>query len=324
MPLVSCIVDTDGTGDYLSLNAAEAANFGATSADLVANDEWVECDCQCTSGSADTTAVTIDGLTTDATHNVKIWCDPASGYRHNGVWDNIVYRIRVSSNSTDAIDLSASSYSILDGLQVDKDSTSGRCIHLTHACTSKNCIVKNATAPGFGIEAGSSQTSTINCIAVDCKNGIAGTTSSYNCVVYHSTDDGNAGIDSDDAQNSIAIGSPGSGDIVTSGNNNISGDSTATGANSLTNQVATDLFTDPANGDFSLKSGSNAIDAGTDLSAEMDAVDITGETRPQGSAWDIGAFEYVQGSGTTWNIGGVSGASNVSGVENPSEIGGVS
>nr|MBS3809774.1 hypothetical protein [Desulfobacterales bacterium] len=85
-----------------------------------------------------------------------------------------------------------------------------------------------------------------------------------------------------------------------SGDYNISSDTTAPGSNSLINQDPYDLFVDPDSGDYSLKSGSNAIDAGTDLSAEMDSVDIAGTSRPQGSAWDIGAFEYVS-SGTTYN-----------------------
>jgi len=53
-----------------------------------------------------------------------------------------------------------------------------------------------------------------------------------------------------------------------------------------------DVFTDYANGDFSLKNytGSGAlIGAGTDLSAYF-TTDIAGTTR---STWDIGAFEYV-------------------------------
>lgn len=77
-----------------------------------------------------------------------------------------------------------------------------------------------------------------------------------------------------------------------SGNYNISGDATAPGANSLINQVSADIFTDPANGDFTLKTGSSAIGAGADLSAYF-TTDITGATRT--APWDIGAFKYDAG-----------------------------
>ena len=46
-----------------------------------------------------------------------------------------------------------------------------------------------------------------------------------------------------------------------------------------------------AGSDFHLQSGSPAIDAGTTISG-IPAQDIEGTTRPQGPAWDIGAYEY--------------------------------
>ncbi len=56
-----------------------------------------------------------------------------------------------------------------------------------------------------------------------------------------------------------------------------------------------DLFQDYAAGDYRLSAGSPAIDAG--LSAyrgwTSPAIDITGRSRPQGSAIDIGAYEYA-------------------------------
>lgn len=50
-------------------------------------------------------------------------------------------------------------------------------------------------------------------------------------------------------------------------------------------------FIDPINKDYRLKPTSPAIDAGIDLSGIVDK-DIASISRPQGSAWDIGAYEY--------------------------------
>ena len=52
------------------------------------------------------------------------------------------------------------------------------------------------------------------------------------------------------------------------------------------------LFINPSNGDFRLQSSSPAIDTGADLSAFF-TTDKDGVPRPQGSAWDIGAYEYI-------------------------------
>ncbi|OGK04331.1 MAG: hypothetical protein A2350_12495 [Candidatus Raymondbacteria bacterium RifOxyB12_full_50_8] len=56
-------------------------------------------------------------------------------------------------------------------------------------------------------------------------------------------------------------------------------------------------FENRINDDYSLKPGSPAIDAGADLSSEVLALakDLVGTPRPQGSGWDIGAYEYNAG-----------------------------
>ncbi len=50
------------------------------------------------------------------------------------------------------------------------------------------------------------------------------------------------------------------------------------------------LFLDPAQGGFELRENSPAIDAGISLTGF--AYDIQGTSRPQGRAWDIGAYEF--------------------------------
>ena len=63
------------------------------------------------------------------------------------------------------------------------------------------------------------------------------------------------------------------------------------------------IFVDPENGDFHLREGSPAIDSGvdvgpylpTDVFPDFDfGVDMGGNRRPQGAAWDIGPYELVR------------------------------
>ena len=59
-------------------------------------------------------------------------------------------------------------------------------------------------------------------------------------------------------------------------------------------QLADDLtaiFIDPSTNDFHLKSGSQAIDIGTNLVNAIVGIDVEGNVRPSGTAYDIGAYE---------------------------------
>lgn len=51
-------------------------------------------------------------------------------------------------------------------------------------------------------------------------------------------------------------------------------------------------FVDPGKHDYHLKNGSSAIDKGKDVSSYGVSVDFESKKRPQGSAYDIGAYEY--------------------------------
>ena len=113
---------------------------------------------------------------------------------------------------------------------------------------------------------------------------------------------------------------------------NLSSDTTAPGDDSLTEKTAANQFVSIASGseDLHLKTGADAIGAGTNLSATF-TDDIDGDTRPSSpSAWCIGADEFVAAvvssgikkiSGVAWgSIKKVSGVSwdsikKVAGVE---------
>jgi hypothetical protein len=53
-------------------------------------------------------------------------------------------------------------------------------------------------------------------------------------------------------------------------------------------------FVDSANGDYHLKAGTPAIDRGANMGSPYSS-DFDGISRPQGSAWDMGAYEFVLG-----------------------------
>ena len=53
------------------------------------------------------------------------------------------------------------------------------------------------------------------------------------------------------------------------------------------------LFVNHNNGDFHLLPSSQPLDIGTSLVSSIVAIDLDGVTRPQGSGYDIGAYEYT-------------------------------
>ncbi len=79
---------------------------------------------------------------------------------------------------------------------------------------------------------------------------------------------------------------------------NLTSDTTATGTGSLTEKSAANQFVSTALGseDLHLKSGADAIDAGTDLGTTPSGVEIDIDDRDrdaEGDIWDMGAHEFV-------------------------------
>lgn len=117
---------TSWANAYSSLNAAEQAEDNT--GDLVARDEYIEFHCGHNGASqttADTTAVTIDGWTTDATRYIAVLTETAD--RHSGVWSDAKYRLYVS-DSYAALSIQEA-YVRVTGLQIRKGNvtTNGQC-----------------------------------------------------------------------------------------------------------------------------------------------------------------------------------------------------
>lgn len=99
-------VNTDvsgGLGDGTSLaNAYSSLNalLTAEAKDLVSADQWLDARVYATAGTADTTAITVSGWTTDATRYIQISCPD---YPTSGVWDTSTYTLEVTD--VDAIDI---------------------------------------------------------------------------------------------------------------------------------------------------------------------------------------------------------------------------
>ncbi|MHB8648104.1 MAG: LamG-like jellyroll fold domain-containing protein, partial [Thermomicrobiales bacterium] len=81
--------------------------------------------------------------------------------------------------------------------------------------------------------------------------------------------------------------------------NNLWYGSGATPSWSASSVNADPSFVNAAGANFHLNSTSPAIDKGSSLASSVVTSDIEGTPRPQGSAYDIGAYEYASGSTTT-------------------------
>jgi hypothetical protein len=287
--LHTCTVGVGGGYNYASLSAAEAANFGAGGADLVALDKYVVVDCYPGTGP-DTAACSVDGFTTDATRNITI--QAAIGYRHSGVWSDNVYTMASQLNCLSVL----VAYTKVFGIQFDVYAGRGGLGLSASYCTGRYLIARAKTNAAYGLT-------------------VAGATtvgSSYECCISYgfnsSTDSGGFSFYTPGGLNygrNLTAYDCGKGYRVSSGaplftnciavnctsvcfaaanassSYNVSTDATAPGTNYTRNATVT--FKDAAAKDLHIESG-NAF-SGIDLSAYF-TTDIDEQTI---TTWSAGA-----------------------------------
>jgi parallel beta-helix repeat protein len=116
----------------------------------------------------------------------------------------------------------------------------------------------------------------------------ASNTQMYNNTIYNNT-----GGTSCIYNNSSASGTIIRNNICYQNNGGIVIEGGSSGVQQSNNLTSDPLFVNAANADFHLQVGSQAVDKGVTISTVIN--DSDGKPRPQGAAFDIGAYEYRQG-----------------------------
>ena len=306
-------VITTGGGDYTAL----ATCLSAQAQNLVTADKYLTINCS--GATDDTTGVSMSGYTTDASRYVSVTGN--SG----GVWDNTKYKLKSTSY---VIQVQNTSTLYLNNLQIYEYMTTnqygagilrsgGSGVQTLYVI---NCIIRGGNdgsthAYGlFGIQDNSYGTEyVINTLIYGFNQssqtdyGISNafaTLYAYN-VTISSCDVGMNGLGTL-IKNMCCYnnGTDYTGSFSGSSTNNLSKDNTAPAYNTYyRSKTLSFISTTLGSENFGLSStDSDAIDKGANLSADANyafSTDIIGTTRPQGSAWDIGAFEYISsGSGS--------------------------
>jgi hypothetical protein len=332
---IDTILDDGGTGDYENFADGMTGHMGATSKDLISEDEVVDVQVKSSAGGRINPGgfADLNGFTSDATRFVTI--RGASGFRHNGRYNATSSEgIARFDTTTDASLLLQDPYTVAKDLLVIQRNTTGYPSGLylnADGCSAERCLVVTHPNPGgaecYTINFGTTGNPSYvvrNCVIITMTGSFSGrsftlyydnvattgTITLENCTLINLNPQGTypgAGVllrGSDDViLKNCAIWAP--NPVYSSGGpHNLATGSTnnayvgAGGGNDvdLTGYTIYDVFVDPDNYDFRPRKGSPLRGAGADLSGTF-TDDIVGNQRPASGAYDIGAFQYAAGGG---------------------------
>lgn len=309
MPTV--VSSTIGSGrDYSTLAAWEAA----APADLVTADEIWEGLVYAEGGGTDGewtlgTTLTISGSTVDSTRYKRLaaasgqsFADAASKVLRYDTAKGVA--IRATGAYGNAIPITASeSYCEVEALQLKSNGIYGA-LGITGSLTGvkvKRCVLANGTTTGQAVPVSSGGSGSViqNCVLITGSIATISNPTYVNCTIY-----------TDSASRTFAATTYGSQALVTncavfgfttlgtglnaSCSYNATDLASFTGSNNQTSLTASSQFENSTSGaslDLRTKTGAALLDAGTSTGAP--GTDIFGTSRPQGSAYDVGAHELV-------------------------------
>lgn len=297
MPTTRTVTVASSGGDYTSLSAA----ISGESKDLVSLDRQLIIECE---AFQDTTNVTVNGFTTDATRNIIIRA--ASGHEHGGVLTDGYY---LSESAAFRTLLSIQDdYVTVEGIGIKTTANSTCYESASSASELRNCIIEQSGASSRSAvktanrTASADLTTVENCLIDSDSTGIecAAFRGAHirNCTVINASTgiNANSSGNASTIQNTVCFDCTTPFDVSGSAlvaSHNAADDTSAPGTSSVDN-ITSAAFADYAGGDYSPASSGALDGAGTDLSAQF-TDDITGATRSQ---WDIGAYGIVASGGT--------------------------
>jgi hypothetical protein len=300
-------IDTDGLGDYTSLNAWEAAN----QQNLVSAGDWAHPITRASSGSADTTILLIDDWTTSPTNNILI--EAADGDQAlKDQWDATRYRISSTQSGEQQTIRTNVSNVEFKGLQIfnsgNLDGTYA--MYLLDAITNivlDSCRIEGACRSSIYTNNGSLEIEIKNTIIKDSRYGLflvnQALADLYNCVITNTVTAGvrrNSGIAN--VVNCAVFDNPDDFDgSFTSINYCASDDGDGTNAQSPSGADWDNEFVDYLNGDFTaIGTGNIQNGVGPSVDVNVPVLDIDGDTRSGATAY-IGVDEF-QAGGTIFNV----------------------
>jgi hypothetical protein len=337
--MATTVVKTIGTGgDYTTLQAWE----DACPANLVTADQIWQGQLKNQEMTSASTLLTVSGTTVDATRYLELTTEAGASFRDNASKATNALRYNAANGAAilmtgTGIGVSvAQNYTRISNIQMSSTSTSTSAQPTLYVnSTGNNCDVNNCIIEGYGRNSalksvaaikgsGSGQQNRIrNSLVVQRSTDttaviaiLSNGAEAYNCTFVATAATLAVGINTSAltavVKNCYIGGVTAVEDgttactRTTSYSNASSTGYTVVGFSSSTFESITD-----GTHDFRLKAGSGLIDVATTDSTYA-AVGIIGTTRPQGSGYDVGAWEYVAATGTA-NGATLTGVSTISG-----------